>query len=463
MGVELPFFGVLAWAVLAASAVIWPTVATSQELRRNNAVLITRRCFNDAGEIVPLTLSGVIVSQDGHVLTSSDELACALKNERVGDRWAIEGRIGNYRGRAEALVPVRVDSQSGIVLLQFDLAERREFDTPVPCELDRPMEMTSSFFALGFPSGRRQLPVQLFLGETSGGRWFIFGQTNPKLSGSGVYFEKKLVGILQHNDVAEPHIAPISRIAQLVETETRIDPIQSCDVVDRISNGLAQLSGDDDGEPNPTTPTAELIEAVAGQEAESLELDPAVYRIIWPSGNPISVCWENPEAGSDSDRDLVRKSVEMTWAFYSGVRFTNWGVCEEDSRGVRIRISEDYPHVKKLGRQIDGMRDGMVVNFSFQNWLTSCREMREYCIRGRAVHNFGHILGFAPEQNRRDATADCPPAQGSDVPALMYLTPLYLTPYDANSVMNYCNKKWANDGYLSYYDIVKVRTLYGPP
>jgi hypothetical protein len=36
-----------------------------------------------------------------------------------------------------------------------------------------------------------------------------------------------------------------------------------------------------------------------------------------------------------------------------------------------------------------------------------------------------------------------------------------LTPYDPNSVMNYCNKKYNNDGELSDLDKQAVEQLYG--
>jgi len=83
--------------------------------------------------------------------------------------------------------------------------------------------------------------------------------------------------------------------------------------------------------------------------------------------------------------------------------------------------------------------------------------MREYCIKGIAVHEFGHALGFAHEQNRSDTPGECRQLkQGTSGDVL-------LTPYDPRSVMNYCNPKYNNDGMLSALDIAAVRELYGEP
>ena len=83
--------------------------------------------------------------------------------------------------------------------------------------------------------------------------------------------------------------------------------------------------------------------------------------------------------------------------------------------------------------------------------------MSDYCIKAIAVHEFGHAIGFAHEQNRPDTPGECQqPKQGEN-------GDLLLTPYDPNSVMNYCNQKYNNDGKLSPLDIGAVQKLYGKP
>lgn len=185
----------------------------------------------------------------------------------------------------------------------------------------------------------------------------------------------------------------------------------------------------------------------------------------WPN-KTCNVCWENPSASNATERGWVKDAVSSTWEKESNFRFTGWGPCNAKSRGIRILIDDSHPHTATLGSALDGMVNGMFLNFTYNLWTgcegnsTNCEcrnspEGRKRCIQVIAVHEFGHALGFAHEQNRTDAPLLCQTdAQGGN-------GDWWITPYDAESIMNYCNPKWNNDGFLSDRDKYGVRLLYG--
>ena len=185
----------------------------------------------------------------------------------------------------------------------------------------------------------------------------------------------------------------------------------------------------------------------------------AASRWIWPplADKIIFVCWENPTPEFASQMASVRKAVTDSWQANSTLKFQGWeNACASNSVGIRIQIADVGPHTKGLGRQIDGMKNGMVLNFTFNNWSPTCKDatMYEKCVTSIGVHEFGHAIGFAHEQNRPDTPGECTEApQGTSGDVM-------LTPWDKNSVMNYCNPVYNNDGKLSPYDIISVKKAY---
>ncbi len=186
---------------------------------------------------------------------------------------------------------------------------------------------------------------------------------------------------------------------------------------------------------------------------------------VWQ--NPvIPVCWELTPADQARERAWVQDAVENSWDANSRVDFTGWGLCERhtpNSQGIRISVVDTGAQTSGLGNVISGDRNGMHLNFrysSWNNWCAKTEALRESCLRSNAVHEFGHALSFAHEHNRHDRPDSCTDRrQGSDGDVI-------LTPWDPNSVMNYCNEgRMRAGGALSAGDISSVQQVYGvnPP
>ncbi len=176
--------------------------------------------------------------------------------------------------------------------------------------------------------------------------------------------------------------------------------------------------------------------------------------------NTVPVCWMTP--GFPREKDIVRAAVANTWSWWANIDFTGWGDCPANGSEefVRVRVSAQGPEdsgaggVAHLGTYALGTAENgrIGMDLSFEAGKAVQRRV-EYI----GVHEFGHVLGFAHEQ---DAPGNEGPEKCNDG-VDGGVKPVPITGYDRDSIMNYCNRDGNMTGLLTDIDIAGVQQIYG--
>ncbi|WP_394838734.1 FG-GAP-like repeat-containing protein [Pendulispora rubella] len=211
---------------------------------------------------------------------------------------------------------------------------------------------------------------------------------------------------------------------------------------------------------------------VTGTTSDKLLLD--LGATLWTNNaNVVPVCWMR--TGYNGEKALVRNAVVATWGAVANLQFTGWGDCPTTGSARFIKIDIADKPKEPDGTYSNGGGDGQAVGYgmgilrspgegaSVGFWLAPDHSANRGRVEYLGVHEFGHVLGFKHEQDSPDNYVNGRPVHCANQTGAVATNVRQVGPYDANSIMNYCNDTGNGQGILSPGDIVAVQSIYGLP
>lgn len=220
--------------------------------------------------------------------------------------------------------------------------------------------------------------------------------------------------------------------------------------------------------------------ACSGELADGMEEEASVGKTesaltrwtaasLWDPEEPIDACFLSDSDDLPTHREWIRADIHKTWEYVTPLTVnwidpcpaTGWlvriGLASRPATGEEGGWSGYGAGLGTAGAQRDerahataNTSSPLIERPSIKLYL---REDLAATDRDRvaylAIHEFGHVLGYAHEQDHPDST--CPVGQDSPQTAV--------TQYDPSSIMNYCTNN--KEFYISHLDTVGAQELYG--